>query len=381
MRNLTNHTPIALLGGVLFWSSLIPSGIAFAATLTTLHTFGYGPGLGYDPSGVVADAAGNLYGATSSGGRSILTGVLFELAPDGTETVLKEFGPRGDASILLLDASGVLYGTLTSGLLYKQPLGGVFKPFFPFRTAASGTTPSGGVTEDAAGNLYGTTQTGGIGISPTSGGYGTIYKSSPTAQLTTLYKFTGGLDGSSPIGGVVADATGHLFGTAAAGGTANLGTVFKLEPSGRLKVLHSFTGGADGKTPDQPLLRDSANNLIGATAGGGSGHGGIVFKVSPAGKETVLHAFGTGTDGRQPSSALVADQGGNLYGTTTYGGASDAGTVYKLSPDGAETLLYEFKGGADGEYPTGGLVLKADGTIIGATLSGEAGGTVYELTP
>jgi uncharacterized repeat protein (TIGR03803 family) len=380
---------VALFACALYPGLVVPAATARAATLTTLHAFsGFSAdGMGTNPAGVVADAAGNLYGATYSGGVKYGFGVLFKLAPDGTETVLKEFGQQGDPSTLILDKFGVLYGTTAgnddNGVVFKQPLGGMYRSVHPFEAADSGRSPYGGVIEDAGGNIYGTTIYGGIGRSEPFGGYGTIYKLSPAGQQTLLYDFTGGADGYAPDGGVVADAKGNLFGGASSGGAMDMGTIFKLAPSGKLRVLHSFMGGADGIYPYQPIMRDASGNLIGTTNNGGSGGGGIVFKLSPDGTETVLHAFGSGTDGTTPSSALVADQAGNLYGTTAAGGSYNKGIVFELSPAGVETILYEFMGKADGYLPNGKLVLAADGTIIGATLNGgtKDGGTIFKLTP
>ncbi|MGH6850219.1 MAG: choice-of-anchor tandem repeat GloVer-containing protein [Methylocella sp.] len=153
------------------------------------------------------------------------------------------------------------------------------------------------------------------------------------------------------------------------------GVVFKLSPSGIFTVLHTFTGGSDGKLPEGALLADSSGNLYGATYGGGTSNRGTVFKLTPGGTETVLHTFTGGSDG------LIADSSGNLYGTTIFGGASNAGVVFKLSPTGTETVLYSFTGGSDGAFPQAGLYADSNGNLFGTTNGGGASGNgvVFKL--
>jgi uncharacterized repeat protein (TIGR03803 family) len=155
--------------------------------------------------------------------------------------------------------------------------------------------------------------------------------------------------------------------------------VFKVNPSGVQTVLHSFQGGTDGGTPKAGVIRDSAGNLYGTTFSGGAtgatggigGAGcGVVFKVSATGRETVLHTFAGGTDGCNPFAGVVRDSAGNLYGTTSYGGASvgtGAGVVFKVTATGQETVLYSFTGGADGAYPVGGVIFDSAGNLYGTT--------------
>src|ERR1700730_17500096 len=186
---------------------------------------------------------------------------------------------------------------------------------------------------------------------------------------TVLHSFTGS-DGANPSGGLIADSSGNLYGTAEGGRAGCIfgcGVVFKLSPGGTEKVLYSFTGGSDGAYPGG-LIADSSGNLYGTTTyGGASGSRcgivcGVVFKLSPRGTETVLHSF-TGSDGRFPGSGLIADSSGNLYGTTHNGGVASTlgcsvygcGTVFKLSPDGTETVLYSFRG-RHGTFPGAGLI-------------------------
>jgi uncharacterized repeat protein (TIGR03803 family) len=206
---------------------------------------------------------------------------------------------------------------------------------------------------------------------------------------TVLYSFTGGNDGAGPAAGVISDSAGNLYGTTYLGGTSNQGTVFKFTKTGGETVLYSFTGGADGSSPRAGLLRDSAGNLYGTTAYGGnlscqSGKGcGVVFKVTPAGQETVLYRFtGTGGDGYTPGGRLITDASGNLFGTTIYGGSSNFGIVFKLDKSGKETILHSFTNtGGDGIHPYSGLVRDSSGNLYGTTISGGSGdtGIVFKL--
>jgi uncharacterized repeat protein (TIGR03803 family) len=206
-------------------------------------------------------------------------------------------------------------------------------------------------------------------------------QTSKAAKATTLYSFTGGADGGSPYASVIRDAQGNLYGATFAGGAANLGAVLKVNQRGKETVLYSFTGKPDGEHPSSNLLRDSAGNLYGAAyEGGANGFGGI-FKISKSGKENVLYSFGPGTDGEYPGSGLIRDAAGNLYGTTGYGGASGNGTVFKISKTGKETILHSFTG-KDGKYPFCTLLADSAGNIYGTTSSGGSSnvGTVFRLS-
>jgi uncharacterized repeat protein (TIGR03803 family) len=216
-----------------------------------------------------------------------------------------------------------------------------------------------------------------------------------TAQaqtFTLLYQFTGGADGGRPLGGLVEDGAGNFYGTTSAGGLVGgtckplqgCGVVFKLDPSGKQTVLYSFTGLADGEIPNGGLILDWAGNLYGVTSGGGLTGGtctlpqgcGVVFKLDTAGTNyTVLYSFKGGADGSGPQGSLVLDTAGNLYGATQGGGASMFGTIFKLDTSLTETVLYSFTGMADGSGPLGSLVLDVAGTF----LYGTTPGTVFKV--
>jgi uncharacterized repeat protein (TIGR03803 family) len=201
---------------------------------------------------------------------------------------------------------------------------------------------------------------------------------------SVLYTFSGITDGAHPVAGLVRDKEGNLFGTTYQGGNTGCGglgcgTVFEVTPSGAETELHTFTGVPDGATPTAALILDKGGNLYGTTGYGGTSGDGTVFEITAAGEYKVLHSF-MGTDGAVPSAGLVRDGVGNLYGTTQYGGAS-YGTVFQITQTGAETVLYSFTGGADGGAPLGGLVLWK-GNLYGTTADGGSFslGTVFELT-
>ncbi len=252
--------------------------------------------------------------------------------------------------------------------------------------------PIGGLTLDAKGNLYGTTQDGGD-MSCGIFGCGTVFELDTSGKKTVLHTFTGSPDGAVPFGGaLVFDAKGNLYGTTSGGGAHGGGTVFKLAPDKKLTVLYSFTGGADGALPyTGRLLLDAKGNLYGTTWKGGAYGRGVVFRVSNKGKETVLHSFTGKADGAQPIfDSLISDANGNLYGTTNEGGEPASGcnnygcgTVFKLTSDGKTfTVLYTFKGGEDGSWPQAGLTWDAEGNLYGETMNGGGSfdGVVYEVS-
>jgi uncharacterized repeat protein (TIGR03803 family) len=252
-----------------------------------------------------------------------------------------------------------------------------------------GYYPASALIMDSAGNLYGTTVFGG------ANGDGTVFKLSPGGVETILHNFTGtNGDGNDPYGGLVMDGAGNLYGVTVLGGKNNTGTVFTISPLGREKVLYSFGKKKDdGASPNAALIMDSAGNFYGTTVGGGlngcSLGCGTVFKVSPTGRETVLYRFGkTNNDGIWPDASLIMDSDGNLYGSTSKGGANDKGTIFKLSPDRVETVLDSFTGeNGDGANPVAGLIMDSAGNLYGTTSNGgksicdDGCGTVFKLSP
>jgi|HubBroStandDraft_6_1064221.scaffolds.fasta_scaffold04124_2 uncharacterized repeat protein (TIGR03803 family) len=212
-------------------------------------------------------------------------------------------------------------------------------------------------------------------------------------QYRVLYAFKGGQygpDGANPYASVVRDAAGNLYGNTLFGGESGLGTVFKLAPTGKETVLHSFAGSPDdGENPQLAMILDKAGNIFGTTFKGGYyggcgfyGSCGMVFKLDRTGAETVLHNFSEGADGGLPAGDLVWGAGGNFYGTTEYGGLVAYGTVFKFDRAGSETVLYNFTGGFDGAVP-GDIIRDAQGNIYGTAFYGGVfgEGTVFKLSP
>ena len=225
---------------------------------------------------------------------------------------------------------------------------------------------------DSAGNLYGTAAMGG------SANHGLVFKLDTSGHQTVLYSFHGA-DGADPLSGVIADSSGNLYGTTNSGGAFGAGVVYKLSPNGTETVLYSFTGGGDGGYPAAGVIRDSSGNLYGTTAGGGVA--GVVYEISAAGKETVLFEFTGGLDGFEPAGGVIRDSSGNLYGVTRNGGTSNLGVVYELSPSGQETVLHNFTGGSDGSIPQAGVIRDSAGNLYGTASSGGkyGWGVVYKI--
>lgn len=387
---------------------------------------------GLSPSAVIFDTAGNLYGATFEGGNthcdpSAGCGTVFKLEPGAkgkwSKTVLHTFNGAEDGaspSGLVFDAAGNLYGTTIYGIGGgAKGYGTVFKlapgtngkwteTVLHIFNDHDGSAPSCTLIFDKAGNLYGITPLGG------AYGFGTVFKLVPGMNgkwtETVLHSFDG-KDGNRPTSALVFDSAGSLYGTTLGGGDVNYcspngcGTVFKLVPATDGKwthtVLHSFRG-KDGSIPVSSLVFDTAGNLYGTTEQGGDlnsntclGYGcGTVFKLAPGANgswtEQVMHRFHGWTDGFYPTAGLIFDTAGNLYGTTWYGGK-----VFKLAPGTngkwTETVLHGFKG-KDGWFPYAGLVFDAAGNLYGTTsLGGELNncqsqfgngcGVVFEITP
>jgi len=263
---------------------------------------------------------------------------------------------------------------------------------YSFRGMPDASIPTSNLISDDAGNLYGTTARGG-----TSDGYygnGTVFKLSAASghwRETILYKFSGGSDGKYPSSGLVRDSAGNFYGATSQGGSSSCGcgVVFKVNDSGTETVLYSFTA-TDGEYPEGDLIFDSQGDLFGTTTNGGAYGYGTVFELMPNSDGTwtqqVLHSFTNSSgDGETPESGVVMDNAGNLYGTTEYGGnGPDDGIVFELKHSGSgwrESVLYAFTGGSDGERPFAGLTIR-DGNLYGTTISGGIGlGVIFELQP
>jgi uncharacterized repeat protein (TIGR03803 family) len=260
-----------------------------------------------------------------------------------------------------------------------------------------GVSPLLGLIFDSSGNLYGVAPEGGAS---NAGSVFELTKSGSTWTEKTLHSFNGAAGGGTPLGTLIFDSSGHLFGTTKLGGSHNVGVAYELTKSSSgtwtETVLHNFGVSKDGQYPTGKLVLDSLGNLYGTTEGGGAhgngqeNVGGTAYKLSKSGStwsETVIHSFGGGTDGISPRCNLVFDTSGNLYGTALLGGSHSSGIVFELTPQSGggwkEKIIYNFAGGAsDGSQPSAGLVFDTAGNLYGTTIgSPNGGGTVYKLAP
>jgi uncharacterized repeat protein (TIGR03803 family) len=248
-----------------------------------------------------------------------------------------------------------------------------------FSGGTDGSYPDSGFTEGPDGNFYGTTTLGG------ANNLGTVYKITPSGVKTVLYSFAGGpSDGQYPASGLELGNDGDFYVTTTAGGAFGFGTFFKITLDGAETVLYSFGGNGSGTTP-QGLAELPDGNFYGTTTAGGANNLGTVYKMSPAGEQTILYSFASGTDGNSPAAGLSQDIDGNLYGVTYYGGSNNFGTIFRVAPDGTGyTILHSFSGGAtDGQYPGVKLRNVGDGSLYGSTTAGgaEGLGTIFRYVP
>jgi uncharacterized repeat protein (TIGR03803 family) len=317
---------------------------------SVLHTFlGKPDGFWPYPQSLVVDSAGDVIGTTSNGGKACHRsgcGTIFKLTPDGSETQIYDFHGRARdgerPNGVISDSAGNLYGTtgLTTedcldtgcGSVFELGADGTYSTIYTFHGGADGGLPSSALIRDSNGNFYGTTGYGGDMTCNKSTGCGTVFKVAPDGTEQVIYAFKGGSDGIWPIGNLVLDSGGNLYGTAWKGGSATYGVVFKIGPDGTESLLHTFTGQPDGIVPRGGLIADHQGNLYGTTENGGASNYGTVFEITPGGTEVILHSFAGGADGYQPTSQLTMDSLGNLYGTTSSGGASCCGTIFMISP-------------------------------------------------
>ncbi|MGA2740561.1 MAG: choice-of-anchor tandem repeat GloVer-containing protein [Bryobacteraceae bacterium] len=332
-----------------------------AQTLTTLHSFNYTDGA-HPMAGLVQGTDGNYYGTTFSGGTGS--------------------GPSGAGTAFRITPSGTLKTLYNFCSDYQQSLG-----------CLDGAVPGAGLVQATDGNFYGTTEDGGSNACPPYIGCGTVFRITPSGTLTTLYNFcyqSGCADGFQPTAALVQGTDGNFYGTTtyvgAAYGTG--GTIFKMTPSGTLTTLYSFcqqNGCADGEFPGA-LIQSNDGSFYGTTSSGGDfsyatvSGGGTIFKITPSGALTTLYSFCQQKgcpDGETPA-ALIQSTDGNFYGTTVGDESPYDGTVFKITPGGTLTTLYNFL--CDVSCPDGGspngLLEAADGNLYGTT-----GDTFFKITP
>ncbi|HEX4157494.1 MAG TPA: choice-of-anchor tandem repeat GloVer-containing protein [Rhizomicrobium sp.] len=400
---------------------LQPVGAAFLATLAcalvtapaqaqtykqkVLHSFSGGADGGY-PYAPVIRVDGKFYGTTLLGGQSSCNapngcGTVYQMNEHGHETVLYSFTgvTNGDgaypAGPLMRDAQGNFYGTTEGGgtdcdgsgagcgTVFKIDTAGKETVLHAFTDSYGGQGPNSGVVRDSSGNLYGTNYSGG------DENAGSIFKVDAGGNYTLLHSFTcAANDGCYPnLTPMIMDKKGDILGVTAYGGAAGgWGVIYKLETSSnKLKILYSFSGGSDGGYPMGAVLQDKAGNLYGTTLNGGVGFGnngeGVVYKLAK-GVQSVLYTVPAGGSGPY-GAGLVMDAAGNLFGTTSFSGADQRGSVFKIDPSGNETDLYSFSGGADGDSPWAPVTLTSKGELYGTTVYGGAAGSgvFFKLTP
>ena len=298
--------------------------------------FGGSTGVSNASTGLVSDAAGNLYGTAGNAPFGIVYEVAAGTHAVSTVATFNYTNGSNPLGYLGIDAAGNVYGSTASG--GSQSDGTVFEipagtrsltTLVSFNSTTGTYFPNGGVTVDGAGDIFGTTTSGG------AGGVGVIFEiAAGTHKYSNLASFTGSGNGSQPGRSLIVDAAGNLFGTSKAGGTYGDGTVFEL-PAGASTISTLTTFGPTGGTaPDAALIEDSAGNLFGTTSTGGSGYDGTVFEVAAKTRGlSTLASFGGG-NGSTPRGSLYADPAGNLYGLTTTGGTDGDGTIYQITNSG-----------------------------------------------
>jgi uncharacterized repeat protein (TIGR03803 family) len=364
-----------------------------------LHFFNDSMGFGdsFDPvarggESLYVGSAGDIFAISARRGGLHL-GEVLKLAPGASAfTVLRSDYPTVPLSAPDADSSGTLFAPgaadfvsgFPGGAVYKlAPDSSSFEQLHAFDVSFLGDPdvppPFGGFVIDRTGNLYGATRFGG------AYNFGSVFKLAPDRTFTILHSFAGGTnDGRFPVGGLVADRDGNLYGMTQTGGTspclgAGCGVVYRIAPDGSgFDVLHSFSGMGAEYRPIARLVVDRAGILYGTTQGSDCGvqldcKTGTVFKLAPDRTYSVLHTFtGVTGDGGGPSGGLIADSAGTLYGATIGGGASGEGTVYKLAPDGTGfEVLHAFSFSADNvALPIGRLVADSAGNLYGMTRNG-----------
>ncbi len=380
-------------------------------TITNLYSFGISPAAWGPKDALIQNTNGNFYGATPGGGPTG-DGSIFEITPDGTFTALVYFS-RTNGSIpragLVQGTDGHFYGTTFDGGMPDingDTLGTVFKvsPSGDLTSLASfsGTNgwgpggPSGALVDGSDGCLYGTTQFGGPTYNPITlpynYGYGTVFKINTNGVLTSLASFNV-TNGAYPIGALLEVTNGIFYGTTSSGGASNMGTVFQITTNGTITTLASFNG-TNGSEPQAGLIRGRDGCFYGTTLNGGTVTNqngdrpfGTVFKMDRSGTIGTLHSFsGQPNDGSNPYDGLVQGADGNLYGTTWGGGAYDMGVIFQITPTGVLTTLYTFHAyfalPRDGGQPYAGLVQGSDGYFYGMTSGAGAngGGTFFRFS-
>ncbi len=367
------------------------SGRAQSPTLTPLYQFSGTDGA--NPfAGLVQGSDGNFYGTTNFGGTSDF-GTVFKITPTGALTTLHRFSGTagGDGARprrLIQGNDGNFYGTTRRGgtsnvgTVFQITPAGVLTILHSFNSS-DGDGPQAGLIQGNDGSFYGTTSAGG------QSGHGTAFKITAAGVLTTLHSFPSEfpqLNGLDPEAGLTQGSDGNFYGTTYGGGAAGVGTVFKMTPTGTLTTLRGFNNGNDGANPAGKLVQGSDGFFYGTNYNGGTNNMGTIFRANPSGGAGALYTF-SGPDGANPYAGLIQGGDGNFYGMTEAGGTSGLGTLFKITAAGALTTLYSFSGSSDGAYPDYELLQGSDGNLYGTAPYGgtvvgsytQGAGTIFRL--
>ena len=362
---------------------------ATAQSFRTLRTFApLTEGNSPYPS-LVEGADGKFYGTNSVNGKNG-NGTVFTINADGSGfLVLSAFPetnggtqPRGG---VVQTRDGNFYGTTYAGgfngfgVLYRVTPAGTLTYLDDFNNGNPGASPTGTLVEGRDGLLYGTARYGG------ANNYGSVFTATvPDGKLATLVSIGGNLAGYYPQSDLVLAQDGNFYGTTDQGGTSNYGVFFRVTPGGTYTVLYNFAGSADGGVPYRGVVQALDGTFYGVCQSGGTYGLGTVYRVVLSGSNvtvTGLHSFNPSlAEGNTPTGALVVASDNNLYGTTSVGGLGNGGTIYRVTPSGGFTVLYTFANGTDGGNPVGGLAQGSDGRLFGTT-AGQNGslGTIFRL--
>jgi uncharacterized repeat protein (TIGR03803 family) len=347
---------------------------ADASRYSTLYTFHGSPDASA-PGCLIRDAQGTLFGTSGTGGHRN-KGTLFKLASDGTETILYSFTNDPPIDAFAMDSDGNFFGAsiggakLNNGVIFEISSLGTQTILHKFTGKLDGATPLGGVTRDANGNLFGTTFNGG------KSGFGTVFEIDAHNKFSTLHAFSDS-DGRDPSGGVTLDDKGNIYGVADGGGQFDHGVLYKLDAGGGFTILHSFT--AQDGYPVGRVVFNSQGDIFGTAVQGGDFGVGSLFEIDASGNFKTIHSFeNSQNDGISPNGSLVVEPNGILFGVTQQGGEFGGGVIYKLIPRGKFSLLHSF-GGEDGITPASCLVSDNMGHLFGATTAGATynAGTLY----
>jgi uncharacterized repeat protein (TIGR03803 family) len=405
----------AATAGLAFALAFLVAPFSRAQSFTVLHNFAGALDGAQPVAGLSMDRAGNFYGTASAGGLGY--GTVFKLTyRNSVWMIVPLYGfsggndGAGPVTAPVVGPNGTLYGSTAAGgggacseIYEYSGCGTVFnlRPgtsvcktalclwtetvLYRFAGGSDGAYPIGKLLFDQSGDIYGTTADYLLFTS-----LGTVFEMTPSGSGWTksIVERFDGSDGQYPVAGMILQS-GNLYGTTYYGGAHSDGAVYQLTPSGSgwsESVLYSFQGGNDGANPAAGVIFDAAGNLYGATTVGGSGGGGTVFELTPSNGHWTLSVLYSFTGGAGPANSLVMDTAGNLYGTTVEDGTYGVGTVFKLTPSGGSwiyTDLHDFTGGSDGADPFGGVILDASGNLYGTTEMGGANGdgVIFQITP